>query len=329
MSLGSQGAPPDAAGGVSVIIAAFNAAATVARAVRSALAQAEAAQVFVVDDASADDTASQAEQADDGSGRLHVFRQTMNAGPSASRNRALAHATGDWVTVLDADDYFLPGRLAALLARAGAADLVADDLLRVFEGREAEPPTPVFSSAPFEPHPIDLAGFVSGNISRKGRDRAELGFIKPLMRRSFLDAHALRYQESMRLGEDYELYARALALGAKLSFGPQTGYVSVVRPSSLSGRHTEADLQSLRDCDLALAALPGLTVGERRTLGQHARSVDARLQWRLLINAVKARDPVAAVQTFLRPWPVPQVLLANLLDEAVARGRRRAAMTLA
>jgi succinoglycan biosynthesis protein ExoU len=150
------------------------------------------------------------------------------------------------------------------------------------------------------------------------RQRAELGFIKPLMRRQFLEAHHIRYREHMRLGEDFELYARALALGARLLLVPAQGYVSVMRPGSLSGRHTEQDLLHLRDCGDPLAALP-LGAADRDALRQHYLSVDCRLQWRLLILAVKKRDPRAALAAFLRPWPVPRYLLRQLASQCFLR----------
>ncbi|RUY70024.1 glycosyltransferase, partial [Mesorhizobium sp. M7A.F.Ca.CA.001.13.1.1] len=59
---------------VCVIIAAKNAAATIAVAIASALREPEVAEVVVVDDASTDDTAGVARSADDGSGRLSVMR---------------------------------------------------------------------------------------------------------------------------------------------------------------------------------------------------------------------------------------------------------------
>ena len=143
------------------------------------------------------------------------------------------------------------------------------------------------------------------------------------MRRSFLEAHGLHYQESMRLGEDYELYARALALGAKLLLVPAQGYVSVVRAQSLSGNHSEEDLRQLRDCDENLMTLPRLNTADKQALRKHYLSIDCRLQWRLLILAVKERKGRKALASFLRPLPVPLYLLRQLLEQIILRAGKR------
>jgi len=307
---------------VAVLVAAYNAQATIARAVRSALAQPEVAEVCVIDDASSDDTVAAAQACDDGAGRLTVLRQAKNAGPSAARNAGLAATQAPWVCVLDADDFLLPGRMAGLLSHSGTADLIADDLLQAKEGAEDQM-RPMWDARPFAPQPIDFEAFILANITREGVHRRELGFLKPLMRRALLDAHAIGYREEMRLGEDYELYARALAHGARLLLVPAQGYVSVVREGSLSGRHSEADLLALRDCDQGLARIRRLTPGERWALAAHYVSVDRKLQWRLLILAVKGRDPLAAARTFLRSPQVSAYLTARLLEQAWRRGTGR------
>jgi hypothetical protein len=87
-----------------------------------------------------------------------------------------------------------------------------------------------------------------------GFHRKELGYLKPLIRRSFLDHHGLRYDEGLRLGEDYALYARALAAGARFLLVPTAGYVAVERADSLSARHNRRDLEALRNSDRELMA---------------------------------------------------------------------------
>ena len=91
---------------VCVIIAAKNAQETIGRAVRSALAEPEVAEVVVVDDGSNDRTMAAAAEADDGSKRLDIIRFRVNRGPSAARNHAIAISRAPLISILDADDFF-------------------------------------------------------------------------------------------------------------------------------------------------------------------------------------------------------------------------------
>jgi succinoglycan biosynthesis protein ExoU len=305
-----------AAPSVSILIAAYNAEATLDLAVSSALAAPETAEVCIVDDASSDGTAAIATAWRARDARVVLLSATANAGPAAARNQAITATRAPWLAILDADDYMLPGRLTALLALGDGADFVADTLIRVAEN--AGPPDPP-AIAP-NPAPLNFEGFVLGNLgSRTGP--LDLGFLKPLFRRAFLDQHDLRYREDMRLGEDYEFYARALALGGRFFVCPPAGYVSVERSGSLSKVHSEVDLETLRDCDDGLAAIPGLTMAEHEALRRHWASVDSRLQWRRLISAVKARNLGAALATFHTPQAA-LYLASRLGEQAVSRSAR-------
>ncbi|WP_158554695.1 glycosyltransferase family 2 protein [Methylovirgula sp. 4M-Z18] len=301
-----------------MIIAAYNSAGTIARAIESALAEPETAELVVVDDGSSDDTIGQAQRADDGSGRMKILAQPVNRGPSVARNRALQNSTAPWIAILDADDFFLPGRLKSLLHYADKADFIADNLLQVDEqARDGEGSPLLHTIEP--PRFVDFQQFVLANISGGKRERAEYGILKPLIRRSFLMDHALAYRENMRLGEDYELYARALALGgAFLLVSDQQKYVSVIRTASLSGRHTEHDLEQLRDCDDALAEIPGLSARDKAILRKHQLSIQCRLQWRLFLQAAKVRDLKGMVLPFIHPFPVP-MYLAGLAGKQILR----------
>lgn len=305
---------------VSIIIAAWNAQSTIKRAIESALVQDKVAQVIVVDDASTDSTIKRAQECDDGSGRLQIIKQEKNAGPAAARNKALDNCKGEWITILDADDFFLPGRISGLLEHASDADMIADDMYQVSEDNPDGPRKKLLGDTENLPRLITLEEFVLSNVTRKGFDRKELGFIKPLIRKSFLDNYEIRYRENMRLGEDYELYTRILAHGGRLKLTKAQGYVSVVRPNSLSGSHTPEDLRQLRDCDqILLRDFPALTGIQKAALDRHARDTDCRLQWRLLIEAVKDKNPLAMLRTVVRPWPVPLFLAKNLWEQFYLR----------
>ena len=304
---------------VAVVIAAYNAADTVAIAVRSALAEPEVTEVWVIDDASTDDTFARAAACEDGSGRLHVRRQATNGGPSAARNIALAATRARWICVLDADDRFAPGRIGRLLAAPSPAELIADGVTKV---AALEPVGGPWPAAPEAWRRIDLAEFVEANVSRRGRQREELGFIKPLMSTDFLRRNGISYAPEIRLGEDFLLYAEVLAQGGVLLLGPPLGYLALTRADSLSARHSIADLQALRDCTRALAAIRPLTPPERLAIRRHWRSVDDRLQWRRLIDAVKTRDGRSAAATFHDPRASLN-LVGKLLEQAWLRATAR------
>ena len=115
---------------VSCIVPVHNGAAFIADAIRSILGQQGAElELVVVDDGSTD-----------GSGDIAaafpgvtVTRQPQG-GVAAARNRGLALATGEFIAFLDADDLWLPGKLAAQLAaiaRDPRADYVVSNVRHV------------------------------------------------------------------------------------------------------------------------------------------------------------------------------------------------------
>jgi succinoglycan biosynthesis protein ExoU len=296
-----------------IVIAAYNAAPTLERAIASALAEPEVVEVCVVDDGSTDATLTLAQTWAARDPRVIALSQA-NAGPGAARNAAIAATRAPWIAILDADDFVLPGRMAALHARAGDADFVADALMRTPEGAPAPRSAPGFGAG----ERLDFEGFVLGNLGAL-KGPLDLGFLKPLMRRDFIARHALAYRPELRLGEDYEFYARALALRARFVVGGPAGYISVEREGSLSNDHSPDDLRRLRDCDAGLAAMASLTGAERRALRRHWASVDCRLQWRLLIEAVKRRDGGAALAAFRTPQAA-LYLAARLGEQVWLRG---------
>lgn len=319
-------ATPGARGALAtIVVPAFDAEATILRAVRSALAQTAPVEVVVVDDASRDRTAELAALEARSASRLRLVRQERNRGPSAARNAAIAASSAPWIALLDADDWLAPDRIERLLAIAegGAWDFVADDVLQLGESNLAATPRRLWSDEDFGLQEIRLRDFVLANISgRRGR-RRELGFVKPMMRRSFLQKHGLSYDETLRLGEDYDLYARALARGARFGLVDPLGYYAVARRSSLSGAHATADLEALLRSDRRLLQERGLSRAERAAVRRHVLTVHKEWAWRRLIDAVKARDAADAARCFLAPAPVAGVLAARLAEQAWLRAGRR------
>lgn len=311
-------APPK---GVAIIIAAWRAKATIARAVASALAQPETMEVIVVDDASGDGgaTLQAARTADDGTGRLRLLALPANAGPAAARNAALAVAVSPWVTVLDADDYMLPGRLGQLLKLvAPDLDFVADDLFQVAEGAENGPRRTLWFADAGRTTSLTFESFIRGNIPKPSRTRGELGFLKPLMRRAFLERRRLRYDETMRLGEDYDLYVRALAEGAGFLLAPAAGYVSVIRDGSLSDARGRRELETFLASDDRLLAQVPMTRAELGAVRAHREVTLRKIGWIDFIDALKKRRAVSALRIMFRS-PRQALHIANGVLRAAPR----------
>src|SRR5712691_12184448 len=96
---------------VSILIPAFNARATIAETLASAIQQTwRRKEIIVVDDGSRDDTRTIVEAfAGDG---VRVVTQD-NQGAAAARNKALSLSSGDYLQWLDADDLLAPDKVAA------------------------------------------------------------------------------------------------------------------------------------------------------------------------------------------------------------------------
>jgi succinoglycan biosynthesis protein ExoU len=309
---------------VDVLIAARDRADTIERAVLSALAQDEVRAVIVADDGSTDDTAARARQCDLAGGRVIVHRLRASVGPAAARNIAIEISTAPWLTILDADDFFLPRRIGVLLSRSNDWDLVADNVMHVREHQIAhEPLRPIQTGGLTNPQQLTFEQFVVGNVTRRGSHRKELGYLQPLIRRQFLESHALRYNENLRFGEDYILYARALAAGARFLLIPTVGYVAVERADSLSARHTRHDLEALRASALPLMAISNLRSSERAVLGKHLADIDRRIQWLVIVEALQSHHYMQFIAPFLRSPTLALYLAERLVSEIPRQIKKR------
>lgn len=104
---------------VSVVVPAYNEAATIALVVGRILAVDPTYEVIVVDDGSADDTAGAAEAAG-----ATVIRHTYNLGNGASVTSGSLAASGNVVVMIDADGQHPPEAIPRLLEHIGEYDMV-------------------------------------------------------------------------------------------------------------------------------------------------------------------------------------------------------------
>lgn len=310
---------------ICVIIAAKDASDTIAASVTSALKEPEVAEVIVVDDASTDATGDIARYADDGSNRLKVLRLDENKGPAAARNIAIERSKAPYFCVLDADDVFVKGRFANLL-RYQNWDLMADNILFLDKTMAWKLPALPSLFINDDSESLDFKRFVDGNISKRGKMRGELGFLKPLVSRAFADTFSLRYNEDLRLGEDYEFYARAIALGARFRITRACGYVAFVRSDSLSASHKTLDLKRLADADRHLLESQHFPPHDREVLERHEGHVRDKYRLRMFLDIKSEVGLVSALafagQSLDHALPVVRGVMADKAD-ALRRLTRR------
>lgn len=219
---------------VSVIIPAYNTEAYIGEAIKSALEQTlHDIEVIVVDDASSDKTVEIAKSFIDK--RLKVIVNQQNVGAAAARNRALRAAQGEWIAVLDSDDWYAPERLEKLVSLADEknADMIADDIYLINDGETSPWSTLIQESGEVieKIFQVDIVYFVETDIF--GQPGLHLGLSKPLFKRKFLLQHGIEYDEDIRMGQDYWLDMKCLIKGARFFLEPKPYYFYRSRPGSL------------------------------------------------------------------------------------------------
>ncbi len=96
-------------GTISVVIPAHNNGGYLKRSIESVLSQSvKADEIIIVDDGSTDNTAEVAR----GYGDKIVYVRQSNSGASVARNTGIRVSTSEWIAFLDADDQWLPDKLA-------------------------------------------------------------------------------------------------------------------------------------------------------------------------------------------------------------------------
>lgn len=283
---------------VSVLIAAYNAQATIAEAIESALDQhSVSVEVIVVDDASSDRTGELAGcfPAD----RVRVVRLRNNHGPGGARNRGLEQAMGRWVAILDADDSMDPHRLCRLLHRAEAssADIVIDNLLVMNE--EQTHAEQMFAVSYLASRPeLKLDDFIRSNALFVSK--YNLGYAKPLVRRSFVERYGLRYDEQLRIGEDYLFLASGLARGGRCAVEPTAGYIYRLRAGSTSRVLDLQHVEAMLAADRNFARTHELQPEVHRATVERRRNLEEAAAYLSIVGHLKNRAPVRAMAVALR-----------------------------
>lgn len=287
--------------GFSVVIAVYDGAGTIARAIESVLAQSRPAlELIVVDDGSTDDTA--AVVARYGRDVTYIFQP--NAGVSAARNRGAGLAKGDWLAFLDADDWYYVDRLrwhAEFIERDPRLDFLTGD----YEYRR--PDGTLISRS------MELTEIGKALLKRAGGRRdvvMEAHDMTSFIENHFGDTHTLSVPREtfMRLGgypvgrrvcEDVNLLIRLCAASRRVGVVCEPMAVYLIHEGSATRADPLRSQQWTVEALLPLAAMlatssPAVQLGYRRRL----RRARLNLAYALVRRRMRLQALRAALTSF-------------------------------
>ena len=195
---------------LSIVLPAWNAAATIERAIRSVLASTFADfELLVIDDGSSDGTCEIVESINDP--RLRLIRQE-HLGVAATANRGTAEAQAPFIARMDADDYCHPQRFEQQLALVDSENLDgAGGLVRIVDANG-------------EPVPTMQRYEEWVNDNRTPEAIAAWRFVEsPLVNPTVLAKREV-FELGYRAGdfpEDYDLWLRAIGKGYRFAKVPE------------------------------------------------------------------------------------------------------------
>lgn len=292
---------------VSIIMPAYNAEKYIAESIQSALAQTyKRWELLIVDDGSEDGTATIGRKFASADARIKYLRRP-NGGQGKARNTGLEKATGELVAFLDADDLWVPEKLALQVTaiRETESDLVFSDGV-VFD-EHSEPPTTI-------PFRTIRGRFAGSEMFKLLLIENRLPILSVLVRRAALNAvnffdEDRRYQNC----EDYELWLKLAQYGA-VFYGMDANLVRYRRhPNSMTASQINATapmiavLEKYRHVD-SLSQLPV----EKRLRGMYRTVVAAMIEEnrineaRIYLNDLAAWDRLATTslqKIFISLWP--------------------------
>lgn len=305
---------------ISFAVANFNGGAFLADAINGALGQRGVdVEVLIVDDRSTDDSWTIARRLAAADSRVRIFRLDRNSGPARARNRALREAHGEWLAILDSDDLIHPDRSRRLIDEAARceATMIADDLL-LFDQDDLQPPKLFLERRNARaPRWIDLASYLDQTLMF-GR-HPNLGFLKPMIRRDFLQSTNVTYDESLQIAEDDDFVLRLLLAGGRYRLLPRPMYFYRKHGSSISHRLSSINAdRMMAAAERQRAAITAVAPHAVSAFDKRVRTLRAARGFSHLIDALKRRDAAAALRVASRT-PSSLLLLRQPLAAAVAR----------
>jgi glycosyltransferase involved in cell wall biosynthesis len=246
---------------VSVIIPAFNADEHIADTIRSIFRQTYGDwEIVIGDDASTDTTVAVARSFGP---RVRVLESAINGGPAAAKSLAIAHATGELLAFLDADDHWHASYL--------------EHQVRLYESSLSgfAPVGIVACNARI----LGSSGFLPGTYRDYVKIRGEVTVARLLAANPILTSalcprsaveHVGGFATELRVAEDYDLWLRMVECGYRVVMTDEPLHVYRLRGESLSSDPVRVAVHTQRVYRRALVR-GNLSARERRIARRELR----------------------------------------------------------
>ena len=285
---------------VSVVIATFNTGRYLPQAVQSVLSQTYSnVEILIIDDGSTDDTAQIIRRWEQDE-RVRVYRQP-NGGQAQARNRGVALSKGQYVAFLDADDEWLSHKLSRqmpLFTNPQVGVVYSEYECMDGEGRSLpKPPTRMYRGR------ITAALLIDNFVS----------FQTAVVRRECLERHGA-FDESVRMGDDYDLWLR-LSAHYEFDFIPQPTARYRVWSGQMSKNYRRRYESAIHTMRRFLERNPGLvSAGQIRAAWAHTYTGRGNnTLWHERKRAAAMQDYLRALSFRPHHWPAWRAILRGLI----------------
>jgi glycosyltransferase involved in cell wall biosynthesis len=296
---------------VSIIIPSYNAAAYVKYAVDSALAQTyKNCEVIVVDDGSTDNTRQVLAPYIDSGKIKYIYHE--NKGLAGARNTGIKNSSGEYIALLDADDIFLPEKIAEqvrVLEENTDFGVCYSDLIHFSDSEPRK----------FYHHRYK---YPSGNIFEPLLHKQ---FINPLtvMARREVFEQCGYFNESLRRSEDWDLWLRWAHAGVKFYYlDKPLAYYRVRSIGNLSSLESEP---AMKEKNLEIFTNLGESLDEAERKKYEFDRILKKLRLKAAAAYLMVGDKKSALN-FLREWPLMRfavrIMPAGLLKFALGAARQ-------
>ena len=217
-------------------------------------------EILCVNDGSTDGSATILEEYAAKDSRIKVFTQA-NAGLSAARNTGLNHATGEWITGVDSDDYLEKDTIEYALA--GAAE--HSDI--VFFGTQC-----IWENEPQQNKLQDNFNLKYNGVQEVSTEliqNSPVIFCSKLWRKSLIDRFNCRFPKGLLYEDTFFFFALA-PFARHISYMPDMKYMYIQRQDSIMG---ETRAKSPRSLDRLHIAKHTLDFYESHPLPAHLQEL--------------------------------------------------------